>query len=161
MTGFEPMIVRRDWNRPTDRDWATVLTEVPLFSGIGKRQLRKIARQARFAEFAAGEQVVLTGEPGDSFYVILSGEAKAFGKPAARALRTGDYFGEMALLDGGPRSATVVATNELHVMRLPRRLFLQLVEGNSDIALTILSELGARIRRAEQQPAGSLSYEGV
>jgi CRP-like cAMP-binding protein len=63
----------------------------------------------------------------------------------------------MALLDGRPRSATIVATDELHVMRLPRRPFLQLVEQNSGVALTILTELGTRVRRLERQPVPGLS----
>jgi CRP-like cAMP-binding protein len=75
------------------------------------------------------------------------------GKPAARTLRTGDYFGEMGLLGGDTRSATVVATNELHVMRLPRTTFFELL-GEDRVALRIMSELGARVRRLEQ-PQGS------
>jgi CRP-like cAMP-binding protein len=153
MTGFEPLIVRQDWNRATEADWAEVLAQLPLFSRVGKRQRRKIARQARFAEFARGETVVSTGAPADSFYVVLSGEAKVLGKPTARTLGTGDYFGEMAVLDGKPRSATVVATKELHVMLVPRRSFLQLVAENPGVALTILTELGARVRRLEAAPS--------
>jgi CRP/FNR family cyclic AMP-dependent transcriptional regulator len=153
MTGFEPLVVNRDWNRATERDWAEVLAEFPLFSRLGKRPLRKLVRQARFAEFAPGQTVVSKGAPADSFFVILSGEAKVRRKPTARALGTGDYFGELALLDGGPRSASVVATEELHVMRLPRQPFLQLVEEDAGVALTILTELGGRVRRLEGQPA--------
>ena len=149
MSGFEPMAVQQDWNRATDRDWAEVLAELPLFSRIGKRRLRKLARQAQFAEFAAGETVVSAGGPGDSFYVVLSGEAKARGKPAARSLRSGDYFGELALLDGGRRSATVVATDELHVMRLPRESFRQLTEADPSVPLAMLTELGRRVRQLE------------
>jgi CRP-like cAMP-binding protein len=156
MTGFELMAVHRDWNRATERDWAEVLARLPLFSRLGKRRLRKIARHAQFAEFAPGDAVVLRGAPADSFYVVLGGGAKAL-KPGARNLGTGDYFGEMALLDGGPRSATVVATDELHVMRIPRQSFLQLVEQNAAVALTILTEFGTRVRRLERQPQPSLS----
>jgi CRP-like cAMP-binding protein len=156
MTGFEPLIVRRDWNRATDRDWAEVLAELPLFAQLGKRRLRRIAQAAQFAEFAAGDTVVSTGAPADAFYVILSGEAKAVRKPAARTLRTGDYFGELGLLAGDRRSATVVATDALHVMRLPRRTFLELLEENG-VALRIMSELGERVRRLERQPVPDLA----
>jgi CRP-like cAMP-binding protein len=157
MTGFEPQAVRQDWNRATSKDWAEVLAEFPLFSRIGKRRLRRIVREARLAEFAPGETVIATGAPGDSFYVILGGTARAFGKPAARTLGPGDYFGELALLDGGPRSATVLATTELHVMRLPRQTFLELVEENAGVAYTIMSELGSRVRQLERQPAVGVS----
>jgi CRP/FNR family cyclic AMP-dependent transcriptional regulator len=153
MTGYEPLLVERDWNRASDRDWADVLGELPLFSQLGKRRLRKIARHAQFKEFAPGDAVVSAGARGDSFYVILSGEAMALRKPAAHTLGPGDYFGEIALLDGEPRSATVVATAELHVMRLPRRTFLELLEQDATVARTMLVELGRRVRELERQTA--------
>ena len=154
MTGYEPLVVRHDWNQATDRDWAEVLAKLPLFSGVGKRRLRQIAQAAEYAEFAPGESVLSTGEPADSFYVILSGEAKAVRKPAARTLGAGDFFGEMGLLAGDRRSATVVATDVLHVMRLPRRTFFDLL-GEDGVALKIMSELGARVQRLEQPAASS------
>jgi CRP-like cAMP-binding protein len=154
MTGFEQVGIQHDWNRATERDWADVLAGLPLFGGIGKRRLRRIAQAADFGEFARGDAVVSTGEPSDSFYLILSGEAKALGKPAARTLRPGDYFGEMGLLGGDRRSATVVATDELHVMRLPRTTFFELL-GEERVAVKIMSELGERVRRLEQPPASS------
>ena len=155
MTGFEPIAVRQGWGEATERDWADVLARLPLFSGLGRRELRKLARQAQFHEFAPGEAIFLTGAPADAFYLILSGEATARGKAAAHTLRAGDYFGELALLDGAPRSATVVATGELQVMRLPRLPFLQLVERNGRIAVKMMAEVGERVRRLERLPAAS------
>jgi hypothetical protein len=70
MTGYEPLLVTRDWDQPTDRDWAEVLGDLPLFSGLGKRRLRKLAHEAQFAEFASGETVISTGAAADSFYVM-------------------------------------------------------------------------------------------
>lgn len=154
---FEPILVQQDWRRAKGRDWSEVLAGFPLFSELGSRQLRKIVRQARFAEFEPGEAVVLTGDPGDSFYVVLGGRAEVGGKPDALVLGPGDYFGEGSLLSGEPRSATVVAAGELHVMRLPGRVFLELVEENPGVALTILKDLGNRIRRAERRPAPSFT----
>ncbi len=153
MTGFEPLAVKQDWNRASDRDWADVLAGLPLFEGLGKRDLRKIAREAEFAEFSPGDTVVSTGAPADFFYVILGGEAKPTAKPAGRPLTTGDYFGEMGLLDGEPRSATVIATSELHVMRLPRRTFENVIERHPGVARRFLTELGGRVRRLEHQAA--------
>jgi CRP/FNR family cyclic AMP-dependent transcriptional regulator len=151
VTGFEPQAVQQDWNRATERDWAEVLAELPLFSSIAKRRLRKIAQEAQFAEYTPGDSVIVTGATADWFYVILGGKAKVVGRPGARTLSTGDYFGEMALLDGGPRSATVVATDILHVMRLPRETFLRLLS-QAGVAQEITTELGARVRRLERQP---------
>jgi CRP/FNR family cyclic AMP-dependent transcriptional regulator len=154
MTGFEPQTVRQDWNRASDRDWAEVLAGLPLFSGIAKRRLRKVVQEAQFAEYSPGDSVVLTGAPADWFYVILGGTARVVGKPGARELSTGDYFGEMALLDQGPRSATVVATTALHVMRVPPQTFDRLLD-EAGVAREITAELGARVRRLERETTKS------
>jgi CRP-like cAMP-binding protein len=147
------MSVRRDWNKASADDWADVLAGIALFEGIGKRDLRRIARAAEFAEFAPGDHVVSTGDPSTSFYVILSGGANVTAKPAARPLKTGDYFGEIGLLGDAPRSATVVAASDLHVMRLPRRAFLELVERHPSLARRFASDLGTRVRELEHQAA--------
>jgi CRP-like cAMP-binding protein len=155
MTGFEPLLVKRDWNKSSERDWADVLVGLSLFEGIGQRDLRKIAREAEFAEFSPGDTVVATRAPADYFYVILSGDARARAKPAGQTLTTGDYFGEMALLDGEPRSASVEATTELHVMRLPRPAFDDLIARHPGVARRLLVELGERVRRLEHEIAQS------
>lgn len=88
-----------------------------------------------------------------SLYVILGGAAKALGKPAARELGVGDYFGEMALIDGAPRSATIVATQELHLMRLPAQSVLRLARQHPAITLTMLRSFSTQLRRLEAQVA--------
>jgi len=135
---------------PTDRDWAEVLARFPLFSKVGKRKLRKVARDAHFAEISPGEEVIARGAPADSFYVILGGEAAVRDRPRAPRLRTGDYFGEMALIEGGHRTASVVATEELHLMRLPHQSFMEIVKERG-VAMRILETLGTRLRRAEER----------
>ena len=141
------------WDRPSERDWASVLATVPLFSGVSKRRLRKLARQATIAEFAAGDIVISKGERTDSLYIVLGGTAKARGRPAARALRTGDYFGELALIDGAPRSATVIAAQELHVMKLPGKSVRRLARRHPAITLTMFRNLSTQLRRLETQVA--------
>lgn len=141
------------WDKVSDREWANVLETLPVFAGIGKRDLRRIASEAEFAEFSPGDFVLLSGEAADAFYVILSGEARMPGKPASRTLRTGGYFGEIAMLDGEPRSASVVATSELHVMRLRRRPFNATLERHPALAHRFLVELGTRVRELERQAA--------
>src|SRR5262245_52858891 len=93
------------WSQPTRGDWANVLAGFPLFTDVSKRRLRKLAGNATLADFAPGEPIMLAGERSDSLYVILGGNAEAVENRARRALRTGDYFGEVAMIDGGPRSA--------------------------------------------------------
>jgi CRP/FNR family cyclic AMP-dependent transcriptional regulator len=140
-------------NRSGGCDFADVLATLPLFEGVRKRELRRIACAGQVAEFAPGDMVVAPGEPADDFFVILGGEAVAPWKPAGRELKIGDYFGEIGLLDGGPRSAPVVAKSELHVLRLPRRAFDDVVERHPSVARTFLTELGSRVRELERQAA--------
>ena len=140
----------RAWNQPTARDWANVLAPLPLFAGLTKRQLRKVAEQARVAEYNKGDLIIQAGEVGDAFFVILSGQARVVGKPNARVLRTGDYFGEMALIDGAPRSATVTAANDVQTMKLPRSSLLKVLRQDSGIAIAMMTEMAKRIRRLEK-----------
>src|SRR5438094_360337 len=102
--------MERSWERSTTRDWANVLRALPLFSNLSTRHVRQVAKLAEFVEFAPREFVVHVGEPSDAFYLILSGKAKVVAKPRARTLGPGDFFGEMGLIDGAPRSASIVAT---------------------------------------------------
>jgi CRP-like cAMP-binding protein len=141
------------WDTSSVASWARVLAGFPLFKGVSRRQLRKLAREATFDEFAPGEIVMSNPESADSLYVILGGSARVLGKPAARPLRTGDYFGELALLDNAGRSATIVAAQELHVMRLPRQSFLRLAQDQPAVSLTMLRDLSSQFRRLEAQTA--------
>jgi CRP/FNR family cyclic AMP-dependent transcriptional regulator len=139
-------------DRASPADWAGILATFPLFDGISRRRLRDLVRHATFAEYSRGDMVLQRGARGDSLLVILSGSAKVLGKPAGRTLRTGDYFGELGALEGAPRSATVFATGELHVMRLPRDDFLRLAERDPTVSLKMLGELGSQFRRLETLP---------
>ena len=143
-------LAERDWNKPTARDWATVLAALPLFTQVRKRQLTKIAELARVADYGAGNVVMKEGDPADSFHLVLSGKARVVGKPRARILKIGDYFGEMALIDGAPRSATIAADGELQTMRIPRKPFMRLLEREPSIAVALLAELAGRVRRLEK-----------
>ena len=140
----------RDQASPAD--WAEILATFPLFDGIPKRRLRDLVRHATFAEYGRGDMVLQRGARGDALLVILSGSARVLGKPAGRTLRTGDYFGELGALEGAPRSATVFAAGELHVMRLPRDDFLRLAERDPKVSLKMLGELGSQFRRLETLP---------
>jgi CRP/FNR family cyclic AMP-dependent transcriptional regulator len=142
--------MERSWERPTTRDWANVLRALPLFSNLSARHVRQVAKLAEFVEFAPRAFVVHVGEPSDAFYLILSGKAKVVAKPRARTLGPGDFFGEMGLIDGAPRSASIVATTNLHAMKLDRRPFMKLLEQEPRVAVTLLTELAARLRQAQR-----------
>lgn len=142
------MIMRRSWERPTQSDWTDALGALPLFSRLSRRQLRGIAKLARVVDYSPGEVIVQAGDPGDSFYLVLEGRARVLGR--SRVLRSGDYFGEMALVDGGPRSATVTATSAVRVMTLPRGAFLKALKQDPQIGLAIMETLARRVRRLER-----------
>ena len=131
------------------RDWADVLADVPLFQGVPKRHLRKIADVAIEARYQPHTTVVTKGERGETFFVILDGTARVGTGRQRKRLGMGDFFGEMALLDAEVRSATVSAESELHVMRLSRRRFLPMLEKDPKVAIALLRTLTARLRTAE------------
>jgi CRP-like cAMP-binding protein len=103
------------------------------------------------AEFARGETIILAGDRDRVLHVILDGEARAMSRPAGRAMRTGDYFGEVAMLDGRPRSATVLAISDVHVMKLPARSVLKLAREQPAITLAMFKNLATQLRRLETQ----------
>jgi CRP/FNR family transcriptional regulator, cyclic AMP receptor protein len=143
----------RRWDEATPGDWAGVLATVPLFTGVSKRRLRKLARNATLAEFAAGEPIISAGDPGNWLYIVLSGHANTRSRGDGRVLRSGDYFGELALIDGRPRSTTVVAMSHVHVMKLASRSVLNLARRHPGITLTLLGDLATRLRWVEAEGA--------
>ena len=143
----------QDPNR-VGHDWLATLAEVPLFEGLSKRHLRRIAKLARIRRFAPGSTMVRTGDPGRTFYVLLDGKAKVIrvdGRP--RRLGVGDHFGEMALLDDAPRSAAVVADGEVVALTIDRPGFAKLVRAEPALAQALLRTLAARLRAAERSDA--------
>ena len=138
-------------NAPADggrmsKAWLDVLVDVPLFADLSRRHLGKVAALARTKRFPARTSIVTAGTNADAFYVILDGKATVRAGNRRIPLTTGDYFGEMALLDGGVRSASVVADTEMLVMAIARRGFLKLLESEPKIAISIMSTLAHRVR---------------
>jgi CRP/FNR family transcriptional regulator, cyclic AMP receptor protein len=133
------------------RGWADVLGEIPLFADLSKRHLNKIAGLAKTRRYARFTKIVREGDRGDSFYVILDGTVliKPAGKRTVR-LKPGDWFGEMALLDGAPRTATVEAETEVFVMLLGRTAFQKAVVADPKMAMLLLRTLASRLRAAER-----------
>jgi CRP/FNR family cyclic AMP-dependent transcriptional regulator len=142
------VLMERSWDRPTQRDWSDVLGALPLFSGVSKRHIRAIAKLAWPADYAPGDLIVQAGDRSNSMYLLLEGRARVLGK--SRLLQPGDFFGEMALIDGGPRSATIIAASQVRLMMLQRQAFLKLLKQNPQIALAIMETLAQRVRGLEQ-----------
>ena len=132
----------------------TVIAAVPLFESLSKRHLKKIAGLTSSVEYNAGETVIQEGEPGDSFFVTISGQAKVVsGGKTLHRLIPGDHFGEISLLDGRPRSASVVAETPLSLLRLTRTSFLRLVKEDADLARALLASLARMVRRVDRSLA--------
>jgi CRP-like cAMP-binding protein len=142
-------------DRPLGKEGVRLLGAVPLFSGLSKRHLRKLAERADEVAFAKGERIVGTGLLGGAFFVIIEGEAKVTkGKRVLTALGPGDFFGELALLDAGERLASVTAATPMRAVRLFKRSFDRLLAEEPGVAVKMLSVLAARIRRVEQSLTG-------
>jgi CRP/FNR family cyclic AMP-dependent transcriptional regulator len=125
------------------------LKRVPLFAGLTKRHLRKIAGASTIARVPAGQHLVREGFSAEAFYVILEGEAVVTGPPTTSRLAGGDFCGELGLLDGSPRSADVMAETDVVAVKLPRKQFLALVDHRPEIARALLADLATRVRRLE------------
>lgn len=127
---------------PTD-----VLEGLPLFQGLSKRELREILRAADEVEFLPGDTITEEGTEAIDFYVIVKGQATvAVGGVERRTLGQGDSFGEIAALDGGPRSATVRAKTQVVALRFERHAFLGVLDRHGTIARKILVEAVQRFR---------------
>jgi CRP/FNR family cyclic AMP-dependent transcriptional regulator len=126
------------------------LRDVSLFSACSKRELARIASLADEVEAPEGKVLTRQGEPGREFFVISEGRAKVSvrGK-RARTLGAGSAFGEMSLFDQGPRSATVTALTDMHLLVLDSRSFSSLISEVPSVADKLFRAMAQRLRRAE------------
>lgn len=122
------------------------LSRVPLFEGLAAAELEAIAESMNEANVPVGGVVTAEGGPGDGFFVIESGEAEVTidGEPRA-TMTAGDYFGEIALLLGSSRTATVTAITALRCYALTPWDFRELVEGSPSIAWKVMQSMAARL----------------
>jgi CRP/FNR family transcriptional regulator, cyclic AMP receptor protein len=136
------------------REGAALLKQAPLFACLSARQLRRVAASAEEVRYGPRRTVVREGARGDSFYVIAEGTATVQqGSRTIATLGPGDFFGEMSLLDGDPRSASVIAATPLRTVRVARSGFHRVLDTDPSIARTIMVELAGRIRRLESPPS--------
>jgi CRP-like cAMP-binding protein len=135
------------YNSAVARASADVLKQVPLFAGLDDRELQEIAGQMRERRFAAGDTVTQEGAGGAGFFVVESGEAdvEVAGEPRG-AIGAGDYFGEIALLTGSDRTATIKARTDMVCWGMTPWDFRPLVESNSTIAWKLLTAMADKLR---------------
>lgn len=138
-------------DRPLGRRGADVLASVPLFAGLSRRHLKRIAEHADEVTFGSGETIVEVDQPGGSFFVLLEGEVKVVrGTRTITRMGPGEFFGEISLLDGGPRTATVIAETPVLAVRVFKRSFDRVVTQEPAVASKILAVVARRLREAER-----------
>jgi CRP-like cAMP-binding protein len=128
------------------------LANVPLFSGCSQKDLQTVARAVKDIKHKAGTVVAREGDPGVGLFIITDGstDVTVGGKPMAK-LGPGDFFGEIALLDGGPRTATVTAVTDIRLLGLTEWVFRGLMVEHAEIAVKVLQSMAGRLRTATKE----------
>jgi CRP-like cAMP-binding protein len=137
----------------SQHDVPAKLANVPIFSGCSKRELAIIARAAKEVSHREGTVVAREGERGIGLFLILEGNAAiTIGGKTKAKLGPGDFFGEVALLDGGPRTATVTALSPLRLVGITGWVFRGLLMEHPSIALKTLEAVAGRLRSVSKEP---------
>jgi CRP-like cAMP-binding protein len=127
-----------------------LLRRVPLFQGLDEKHLQSLSRTFTDRTFTAGQTITSEGGGGVGFFVIEDGEAVVtVGGQERRTLGPGEYFGEVALIDEGSRSATIEAKTDVRCYGLTPWQFRPLVEENASIAWPLLVSMAKRLREVE------------
>jgi CRP/FNR family cyclic AMP-dependent transcriptional regulator len=133
-------------------DLTETLKAVPLFAGVSENELGRIAERMSERTVPQGQAITAEGESGVGFFVIEEGSASvSIGGETVRTLSAGDHFGDIALIDGGPRSATIVADTDLRCRGMTAWEFRPLVQEHPEMAWTLLETLASRLREAERR----------
>lgn len=131
---------------------AELLSQVKMFSALNKKELALISKASDVVSVPGGTEIVRQGDIGHEFYLILSGSATvARGGETIAELRPGNYFGEMALLDQGPRSATVTADSDTELVVIGQREFAAVLEEVPAVAHKLLVAMASRLREADSK----------
>jgi CRP/FNR family cyclic AMP-dependent transcriptional regulator len=128
---------------------ATELKEVPLFAECSQRELLAVAHAVREVDHKAGTVIAREGEPGIGLFIVRDGTASvSIGGVNKGTITPGEFFGEIALLDGGPRTATVTAVSDMKLLGLTEWVFRGLVQRHPSIAIKTLQAMASRLRKA-------------
>jgi CRP/FNR family transcriptional regulator, cyclic AMP receptor protein len=127
-----------------------VLRSVPLFSGCTDKELQEISKITKEVDFPEGKQICKQGQTGLGLHVITDGETRVvINGRTRRRLGPGAFFGEMALLDNGPRTADVIAESPVSTLSLSAWDFKEVVQNHPSIAVKVLQEISSRLREAD------------
>jgi CRP/FNR family cyclic AMP-dependent transcriptional regulator len=136
-------------------EFTSLLKTIPIFSACTKKELDSIAAIVKEVQFEAGRTICREGETGVGLHVVVEGETKIqIGGRTRRRLGPGAFFGEIALLDGGPRSATVIAETPVKTLAIPAWTFRSVIKAQPNLALKMLEELCRRLRTADANLSG-------
>ncbi len=131
-------------------DVAESLARIPLFAGLGKKDLKRLANQMSERTFSEGDAVATEGQTGVGFFLIEDGNATvSIDGETIRTLGPGDHFGEIALIDEGPRTATVLAATDLRCRGMSSWEFRPLVQEHPEFAWPLLQAMTGYLRQAE------------
>jgi CRP/FNR family transcriptional regulator, cyclic AMP receptor protein len=131
-----------------------LLRSVPLFARQGERGIDEISRLVTVVDVPAGRRITTEGEPGHDFFVIASGTVSIEREGRhLRTLKAGDFLGEIALIDGGPRTATATTETDAQLLVIAQSDFGVLLERFPEIQTTVLRALAERIRRLDPDAA--------
>jgi len=134
------------------RPSAEMIAKVPLFSDLEPRELRRIADSFKERQFKAGDTIATEGKSGVGFFVIGDGRAKVTIHGEERgSIGPGEYFGEIALIDEGARTATLTAETDMTCYGMTLWEFRPVVEADARIAWKLLQALARKLRAAEQR----------
>jgi CRP/FNR family transcriptional regulator, cyclic AMP receptor protein len=136
------------------RDVGQQLGKVPLFSGLSQRELEAIVRAGKEVEHEPGHVIAREGDRGIGFFLVLDGEAKVSrGGKGLSKLKAGDFFGEISLLDRGPRTATVTATTPIRLLGVTAWVFRGILIEHPSIAMKLLEVVALRLRQVTRAEA--------
>lgn len=134
-------------------DKMSFLSKVPLFTGLTDRQKKQLSKRFISREYKEGESIVTQGKGGAGLFIIISGKAEAVlespdgAKAVVNTFGSTDFFGEIALLDDGPRTASVIATKDTECLILSREDFIAIMKNDADMGVVIAETLAIRFRR--------------
>jgi CRP/FNR family transcriptional regulator, cyclic AMP receptor protein len=141
----------------------TLLRKIPFFSKLGPAELREVYKISRIREYGPGESIFTKSQAADQMFIVLNGRVKIFSPSSSKKRKTfaylqpGDFFGEMALLEGKPRSASAEASEFTKLLIITKRDFERLlVHDHPQLSIYLLRTFSARLRRANEEIEGLL-----
>ena len=127
------------------------LERTPLFAGLDREHLEDVLSVGRRMSYEPGQAIVERGDPGDAMYIVVSGAAEVDVGGRFHRLERGDFFGEMAVLAGKPREATVKAVEPLEALQIPADEFQAFLSDNPQLAVEMLKSLVERLREVQDR----------